>query len=158
MSPKLRPACVALVGMLAACASGAAGDHDAAAPEGEPAPAELRALCRAELDSGAIEAFPFIDKAAAIQAHLDAQLTSEAGKSFYYETLLQERVDHQGALLRDTAAASGISSCPYAGYLDFLAEMPREAQGAKACRRACEQRNDGLYDGLADACRRGCGL
>ncbi|MCA9617643.1 MAG: hypothetical protein KC731_01390 [Myxococcales bacterium] len=151
---------------------GCAPSPQAPASKGSADPAYLAALetlCRAEVDSGAIAAFPYGEKGETLEAYVSTRVTHPEVRALYYETVLQSPVHHQERVLDEAAAAAGVepkvpggSSCPLAGYLGFLAKMPLEALTDEDCVAACETRNHGLQPSdrpsLKDACAAGCGV
>lgn len=139
---------------LAACQPSAASH-----PEGEDEgyAAQVDALCRAEVTSGAIAAFPYGAKGEAMQRWLDTNLTHPEAKKLYFETVLQSPVHHQRQVLEDAASDAGLARCPFAAYLDFLAKMPIEAASDRDCVDACIARNAPIAPDVELACSTGCG-
>lgn len=119
--------------------------------------AQVDALCRAEVSSGAIAAFPYGAKGEAMQRWLDTNLTHPKAKSLYFETVLQSPVHHQRRVLEEAAADAGVPSCPLAAYLDFLGKMPIEAASDRDCVDACVARNAPIAPDVDLACSTGCG-
>ncbi|HZO13754.1 MAG TPA: hypothetical protein VFB62_10870 [Polyangiaceae bacterium] len=118
--------------------------------------AELELVCFAEQRSGAIERFPFADKAEAIRKWLDERLKDPRMRTFYFEELPQTGVDFQDDRMREAAAEAGIERCPMAGYLEFTGKLPREGFKFADCVAACTARHSAA-PAVDAACRRGCG-
>ena len=147
----MRCAILAPIVSAALCWVGCA-KKDAESPE-LPA-GEIELVCFAEQRSGAIERFPFADKAEAIRKWLDERLKDPRMRAFYFEELPQTGVDFQDDRMRETAAEAGIERCPMADYLDFTGKLPREGFHFADCVGACTARHSAAADA---ACRRGCG-
>jgi len=133
--------------------------EEAESAEGEDADyaAQVEALCRAEVSSGAIAAFPYGAKGEVMQRWLDTNLTHPKAHALYFETVLQSPVHHQKRVLEEAAAEAGVTPCPLASYLDFLAKMPIEAASDDDCVTACTRRNAPIAPDAASACATGCG-
>lgn len=145
------------VGCVAVGCSAGGADH----PEGGgPAYATgVEDICFAETRSGAIERFPFMDKAQTLNSWLEERLADEAAHRLYFETILQASVLEQGDLLRSRATAVGLETCPLGGYLDFIGTLSSRAASNEGCARACLERNraTGEEQTIEAACVTGCG-
>ncbi len=137
-------------------ASGGADSPDGRGPDYL---AGLEDICFAETRSGAVERFPFMDKAQTLHSWLEQRLTDQAAHRLYFETILQASVLEQGDRLRATAASAGIESCPLGGYLDFIGRLSSRAATLEDCAAACAERNRDTGDeaSVGQACRIGCG-
>ena len=119
--------------------------------------AQVDALCRADVTSGAIAAFPYGEKGEVMQRWLDTNLTHPEATRLYFETVLQSPVHHQRQVLEDAASDAGLARCPFAAYLDFLGKMPVEAASDRECVDACVARNAPIAPDVEVACASGCG-
>ncbi len=143
--------------VVASCsANGGADSPDGSGPDYR---AGVEDICFAETRSGAIELFPFMDKAQTLNSWLGQQVTDQAAHRLYFETILQASVLEQGDLLRATAIRAGIESCPLGGYLDFIGRLSSRAATLEDCRAACSERNRDTGDetSVDEACLKGCG-
>jgi len=145
------------IGCLAVGCSGSGANGPAGT--GPAYVAGVEDLCFAETRSGAIEQFPFMDKAQILNGWLEQRLTDEAAHQLYFATILQTSVLEQGDLLRSRAAAVGIEDCPLGGYLDFINQLSSRAATAEQCAALCLERNGETGDAAAieQACVTGCG-
>lgn len=145
------------IGWLAVGCSAGGADH----PEGggPTYAAGVEDICLAETRSGAIERFPFMDKAQTLNGWLEKRLTDEAAHRLYFETILQASVLDQGNLIRSRAAAIGLETCPLGGYLDFIGTLSSRAATTEGCAAACLERNreTGDEQAVEEACVSGCG-
>lgn len=147
--------CVARA-LLMCLALGCAGGKESARSRAM-SESEMQILCFAETRSDALVRFPFADKLGTMNAWLERELGQGGVRALYFERLPETPAHLQGQLLRDEAARAGVASCPTAGLLDFLADLPREGLGFDDCVAACLARNRGLDGASDDACKKGCG-
>jgi hypothetical protein len=145
--------------LCAAAGCSAQGGADSPDGSGPDYAAGVEDICFAETRSGAIELFPFMDKAQTLNSWLEQRLTNQAAHELYFETILQASVLEQGDLLRARALSLGLQSCPLGGYLDFIGRLSSQAATLEDCTAACAERNGDTGDeaSVDQACLTGCG-
>ncbi len=135
---------------------GCAGASAGGAPSG-PGAEDFAALCDAEVRSGALEVFPFSDKASRLNEWIQQNVRDPGVRNIYFEQMPLVLSTEQGPMLEREAAKHGVRPCPLAQYVAFVVGMSYEAFSVDDCIAACVDRNAGARIDVAAGCKRGCG-